>query len=1071
MFKCGKRAQNALRLGEGRILNPLNEQLKAFQRFASTFDPEILSGSFSEDGREFILVDRKQRFFSLDVGGGQLKSVSASKKVNSRRGIVSAALHAEGYQYALSGSDASIVFGSVLEGDKVSFPAGFSRSPVALQFSPSGKIVALSNGTEIALFSLETGRFNLLDVSASYLSFSADGNTALICQLDGHQSVWDISTGAVLAKRISIGDVEIKACAIDCNGNFAFFALGTGEVRQWDISSGAVTTLFRSHAKAEIHFLVVAPDASRLVSVDQAGMIIVWSMAHGAISGPVFHTAPNETVLDANFGRGVLRLAYESTGDSRSIEVWDIAWQSKSSGGAVVDASLTDVGAWLADGSCLLIAGPDLPTVRGLPGRDELLGASIRSLGLSDSARATLEESLTQGSLDRLAPVLRRSSINIEKMIASTYQDSRNIAEYEKIANIPFAGVLSLAWDWRLGDAFSLRDPMMIRLRSGGLVDKARENTFAFAWLAGDPLKEIVAIGPRELQRRVATDETFGRFISAVAGSAPLLFLGVRAAEVADFLEYFLGMDAVLLPVDDVQRRIVAICPHDDLWDLDRERLSEDYNVEPFGYTSGNDLLAICNTLHTSVVEAEEVNRRKAFRSVNQDRPRLSRLRLINIGPFEQLTLELGSGWNMLLGDNGCGKSTVLRAIGLGICGDHPSAVSAGAALLRAGADRGSIELVIGKRQYRTELLRTGAAVRVRTGALSALQQVPWIVVGFPALRGMGVTTPTGLSAPSSSMPTEDDVLPLVLGVVDQRLDDIKQWIINQELRNEHAVADSRHGRLLDRFFAVMRDLSPAGQVSFDSIDRETWAVNVKTEYGVIPIEQLSQGVSSTIAWVGTLLQRMYDVYPESEDPAGEAALLLVDELDAHLHPAWQRELPSLVRRHFPRVQVVATSHSPLIASGLKLGELFVASRVRKPAFGDDGAENVVADVIRSNVDPKGLRADQILTTPLFGLETSRSTIFEDDKARYLELLARDHLDPQEEVEARQLGLEMADAYLGGETVQDRHKQRERIAQVRSRTLDAIRSASTDDIEEFRRLAGGELPSSESQVAPTRDTE
>ena len=323
----------------------------------------------------------------------------------------------------------------------------------------------------------------------------------------------------------------------------------------------------------------------------------------------------------------------------------------------------------------------------------------------------------------------------------------------------------------------------------------------------------------------------------------------------------------------------------------------------------------------------------------------------------------------------------------------------------------------MGASRYRTELTRSSGTVRVRTTSLTPLQQGHWAVLGFPALRGMSVTTPSGISSTQAPEPRVEDLLPLLLDEVDHRLDDIKQWIVNVEAHAQQADGERWRG-LLDRFFDVLTELTPGATLEFASVDPSSWEVWVRTDDGVVSIDQLSQGMSSIIAWVGTLLQRMYDIYPTSPEPAAEGAFVLIDELDAHLHPAWQRLLPSLTRKHFPQVQYLATSHSPLVASGLQMGELFVATR--EPRKRPDGTEQLVATIAVADIDPQGLRADQILTSPLFGLMTSRSPEHHRDVDRYSELYVKKHRTADEEAELAGLRGTLANAYRDGETVAER---------------------------------------------------
>jgi hypothetical protein len=340
--------------------------------------------------------------------------------------------------------------------------------------------------------------------------------------------------------------------------------------------------------------------------------------------------------------------------------------------------------------------------------------------------------------------------------------------------------------------------------------------------------------------------------------------------------------------------------------------------------------------------------------------------------------------------------------------------------LLRTGCDQGVIELQVGPSRFRTELHRTPDMVRVRTSSLSPVEQRSWVVLGFPALRGLSLAAPSGISHPQAPEPRVEDLLPLLRNQVDSRLDDIKQWIINVEARARQT-GDQRTRQMLDRFFEVLGELAPGTTFEFESVDQASWEVWVRTDDGVVSIDQLSQGMNSIIAWVGTLLQRMYDIYEDSNEPTAEPAFVLIDELDAHLHPAWQRLLPGLTRNSFPRVQFLATSHSPLVAGSLRQGELFVAERALRASGGD--TETLAVIVTAADVDPEGLRADQVLTSPLFGLMTSRSPDFGRKVERYSQLITAASRTPEEEAEMQSLKSVISASYRDGETAAEREAQ------------------------------------------------
>ena len=133
--------------------------------------------------------------------------------------------------------------------------------------------------------------------------------------------------------------------------------------------------------------------------------------------------------------------------------------------------------------------------------------------------------------------------------------------------------------------------------------------------------------------------------------------------------------------------------------------------------------------------------------------------------------------------------------------------------------------------------------------------------------------------------------------------------------------------------------------------------VLVRTLDGEVPLKQLSFGYQTMMAWIGDIAMRLFLAAPESRNALQIPAIVVVDEIDLHLHPKWQREMRELLSAAFPNVQFVATAHSPLLAQAFLDANLAVVIR--------DGDHSVIEN------DPVAVanwRIDQIVTSELFGL-------------------------------------------------------------------------------------------------------
>lgn len=193
--------------------------------------------------------------------------------------------------------------------------------------------------------------------------------------------------------------------------------------------------------------------------------------------------------------------------------------------------------------------------------------------------------------------------------------------------------------------------------------------------------------------------------------------------------------------------------------------------------------------------------------------------------------------------------------------------------------------------------------------------------------------------------------------------------------------------------------------------------VEFKTYYGWVPLRQLGYGYQTLITWVADLVSRMVERYPDSPNPLAEPAVVLVDEIDLHLHPVWQRKLMGYLTERFPNTQFIATAHSPLVAQAAADANLAVLRRE---------GDHVVID---NDVDDiRNWRIDQILTSDLFGLETARPPQMEAALLERRELLSKSRPSAADKKRLQELEAQIGELPMG-ETRQE-IEEREQIRQA-----------------------------------------
>jgi predicted ATP-binding protein involved in virulence len=155
------------------------------------------------------------------------------------------------------------------------------------------------------------------------------------------------------------------------------------------------------------------------------------------------------------------------------------------------------------------------------------------------------------------------------------------------------------------------------------------------------------------------------------------------------------------------------------------------------------------------------------------------------------------------------------------------------------------------------------------------------------------------------------------------------------------------------------------------------------------------------------LAARLFERYPKHTNPLAEPAVVLIDEIDLHLHPRWQRTLIQFLSETFPNTQFIATAHSPLVVQAAANANIVLLRR--------DGDHVVIDNDVEAI---KGWRIDQVLTSDLFGLESARPPQMEAALQERTRILSKSRLTSADKV--RLAELEKAIGELpSGETRED----------------------------------------------------
>jgi predicted ATP-binding protein involved in virulence len=185
-------------------------------------------------------------------------------------------------------------------------------------------------------------------------------------------------------------------------------------------------------------------------------------------------------------------------------------------------------------------------------------------------------------------------------------------------------------------------------------------------------------------------------------------------------------------------------------------------------------------------------------------------------------------------------------------------------------------------------------------------------------------------------------------GALSNRMVDYRDFMARYRLwvREQSAELDA-FNRVLSQFLDGFTDVR---------VEEDPLRLTVNKAGARISLQQLSDGERAFIALLGDLVRRLALANPELADPLAGHGVVLIDELELHLHPRWQREVVEKLRTSFPNIQFIATTHSPFIIQSLRPGELITLDPEEFGEYANRSVEDIAEHVMGVEVPQKSER-------------------------------------------------------------------------------------------------------------------
>jgi predicted ATP-binding protein involved in virulence len=274
----------------------------------------------------------------------------------------------------------------------------------------------------------------------------------------------------------------------------------------------------------------------------------------------------------------------------------------------------------------------------------------------------------------------------------------------------------------------------------------------------------------------------------------------------------------------------------------------------------------------------------------------IKRLEIENIGHFEKLDIDLSKPVICFIGENGSGKSTILKLIVLGLTNINNEDEDS---LIKSTNPKLQNLIRIEKIEQDKSVYASSGLIRLHYAIGDKKYKNR---INFNGKVEKRLDSNTNRIFDYSS---------------DHSFDKVQTWMLSAFDPAELYSKREKMKPVMTKIFEVIGHIIGSEMTLISSKEGEIFVITEDSPNG-IPLRLLSQGYANVIGWVGYFMKRLAEMPPENADFTQTPAICLIDELDTYLHPKWQATILDVLAQTFSKTQFIVTTHSPYIVTHLE---------------------------------------------------------------------------------------------------------------------------------------------------------